>query len=377
MKPALWILAALAAAAFGSPARAVEWLPVTAEDRAATASKIDPDAGAEILYRMKQFDSGDSSTANLDTMGTMTDEYIQIKVFNEKGVRRVSKMEVYCDENETISWLEARVIKPDGSVINVDKKSFFDRQAVRFGDTRVQVRAFAFPQLAPGDIAEYQVGRAASVLYSGARLDFQMDLPARRVLFRIKPIDPSFGGLVDVGPNQGRTAAYYHKCAEVKVTHAPDGYNCVEMRNVPAVKSESYSLSPSDVQSWMMFYMTDTLGKPDVFWTKIGADAATEAERLIKKAGKLAREKAAALTADATGAEEKLARLNDYCRQSILNVAYFPPAGDADRKKLLSERRAPDELIQSGLGNSRDIPVLFIAMAGRWGLTRASSWPRV
>jgi len=99
MKPSLWIPAVLAAIAFASPAHAVTWLPVTAEDRAATASKIDPDAGAEILYRMKQYDNGEMGAGE-------TSEYVRIKVFNEKGVRRASKVEIVCTSYETIGWLE-------------------------------------------------------------------------------------------------------------------------------------------------------------------------------------------------------------------------------------------------------------------------------
>jgi len=363
MKSSFWIPAVLAAAVFAAAApraRALDWLPVTEEDRAATASTIDPDAGAEILYRMEQIDNSDISESS---MGTVTEEYVRIKVFNEKGVRRVSKTEIRYNDYESIATLDARVIKPDGTIIVVDKKSFFDRRGARSGSesSSKHSRSFSFPQLAPGDIAEYRVCKAARDAFLVADvLYFQSDLPTRHVLFRVKPRPR-------MRPNEG-TAAYFHKCPQIKVVRASDGFSCVEMRDVPARKSEPHSYSPRDAQMWMMFYPTDTLGKPEEYWKKTGTELASEVDGLLKKASKLAREKAVALTAGAASAEEKLARLNDYCRQSILNVSEFPPPGGVDRKKMLAERRPPDELIQSGMGSSRDIPVLFIAMVRALGL---------
>ena len=355
MRPCFWIPAVLAAAVFAAAAphaRALDWLPVTEADRAASASKIDPEAGAEILYRMEQIDNG-------GTEGAMIEEYVRIKVFNEKGVRRVSKMQVYYDEHEVISWLDARVIKPNGAIINVDKKSFFDSKVVKFGDSPVQARAFTFPQLAPGDIVEYQAGRASVGVYRNAHLYFQSDLPSRHVVFRIRPAPPASGY---------RTTAFYNRVPPRDPRLSPDGFNVVEMRDVPAYAIEPRSPPRNDAQSWMLFYATTMAGKADAYWKEAGTAAAAEAERLIKKSSQLVREKAASLTAGVTGAEEKLARLNDYCRSSILNASHFPTPGDVDRKKLLASRRTPDELIQSGIGSSRDTPVLLVALARALGL---------
>lgn len=354
-------IAALVAAAWPPALRAFDWIPASEADRAATASKIDPGAGAEILYRATQFDS-----SSLDSI--QIEEYVRIKVFDEKGVRRVAKTEVVCNDREVIDFLDARVVKPDGAIINVDRKSFFDRKVVKFGDASVQVRAFSFPQLAPGDIAEYK-WRKTGDLRSGAMLYLQKDLPTRHVVFRLKPF-PAFAGY--------RTVAFTYRCPEQKAKLSVDGYNSLEMRDVPALVSEPRMPSPRDVQSWILYYITDSPGNPDGYWKRIGTEAADKAERHAKKPGQAVREKAASLTEGAPDTGEKLARLNDYCRQSIVNVEYFAPTGGADRKKLMQERRSPDELIKSGFGNSRDIPVLLIAMARSLGLDArlvlASSW---
>ncbi|MDR1010281.1 MAG: DUF3857 and transglutaminase domain-containing protein [Opitutaceae bacterium] len=346
------ISAFLIAVVLTPAARALDWIRVSAEDRAATESKTDPEAGAEILYRVAQYDNSTLGDGQIE-------EYVRIKVFNEKGVRRVAKMEVFCEKYEYMHSMEARVIKPDGTIIKVGRKSFFDRMAIKFGDTSVQMRAFSFPQLAPGDIAEYKWVKVSYGGIGGRKLRLQMDLPTRHVIFRLKP-RPTFPG--------ERTVAFAHGCPEQKTKLSGDGYTCLEMRDVPAYVIEANMPPPDDMQPWILFYTTDWPGNPEGFWKWIGTEAASKAERHAKNPSKTVREKAASLTGDVTETAEKLARLNDYCRQSILNVSYFAPTGGADRKKLMQDFRSPDELMTSGFGNWRDIPVLFMAMARALGL---------
>lgn len=368
MKPSLCILALLSAVVFTLPARvlgALKWLPVTAEDRAATESTIDPDAGAEILYRMMMFDD--------DARGAgQTVEYVRMKVFNDKGVQRVAKQEITCLPYSSIGWLQARVIKPDGTIINVDKKSFYDRKVIQSEDVTVQARSFSFPQLAPGDIAEYQVGMDISgANVTSAKLYFQSDLPTQHVIFQVRPIP------VPPGSKFG-TVGFWHGSAQQELTHTKDGFNILEMFDMPAFVTEPYMPPKDDVQKWMTFYQSDKKQPAEVFWKKFGKAVAADVDRLIKKSSSLAQEKAASLTAGASTPEEKLARIEDYCRQSIINATEFRPPEGVDRQKVLVEERTPDDVIQSGAGGNRDLSIAFIAMARSLGLDArvvlASSW---
>jgi len=236
----------------------------------------------------------------------------------------------------------------------------------------MQARAFSFPQLAPGDIAEYQVGKFVKGNTVGSKLYFQSDLPTRHVVFRVKPIPLPMGLIGSYG-----TVRFTHGCPK-QPSKLSKGYDCVEMRDVPAFASEPRMMPSDDVRMWMLFYLTDLRVKPDDFWTDIGTDAATRIERLIDKSSALAGEKAASLTEGVSRPEEKLARLNDYCRQSIVNAVYFKPPAGIDRGKMQSVSHSPDEVIRNRAGNSRDIPALFIAMARSLGfdarVALASSW---
>lgn len=351
----------VATIAFAPASRAAEWLPVTAEDRAATESKIDPDAGAEILYRMEQFDNSEIGTGKQE-------EYVRIKVFNEKGVKRVAKTQVECDDYQSIDMLRARVIKPDGTIINVDKKTFYDREVIRFGDMRVHVRSFSFPSLEPGDIAEYQYEKIGGRNLFGAKLCFQKDLPTRYVIFRIKPV-PSLRNF--------RTVGFSYRCANQDAVLSRDGYNCIEMRDVPALAPEPHMPPIDDVQSWMIFYMTDGT-KPDNYWKEYGRRVASDVERHARKPSKLVRETAAEVTVGAATPEEKLERLNTYCRSLRNILRYAPLSAKTALSDAMRDNHSPDEIITSKAGNYRDTPVLFIAMARALGfdarIALCASW---
>ena len=151
---------ALAAFATGLSAPSLRakmaWQPISDEERAATASTIQPDVGAEVLYRYKQVDDSKVGSAN-------TNEYWRIKVYNENGLKALSKIEItYDPKAEAIKDLAARVIKPDGSSTELGKKAFFDRESAKVGKQRERVISFSFPGLAPGVIVEYQFRRAST-----------------------------------------------------------------------------------------------------------------------------------------------------------------------------------------------------------------------
>ena len=342
-------LAACAVVAFvcAAPAPAVEWIAPAPEELAATASTIDPEAGAEILYRFKQIDDS-------EYMAPVTEEYIRIKVFNEKGVRQLDKIEVPRERGERIANLQARVVKKNGTILNVDKKSFYERDVLKYDEVKVRVRSFSFPQLEPGDIAEYKWSIIGNDNVLAARFYFLQDKPTRHAIFRVKPA-PLVTGYA--------TKGFFYKCHEQKTQVSPDGFTFIEMKDLPAFVDEPCMEPEQDAQPWMLFYPAKTSQKPAAFWEEVANEARTRSERHAKKPSKLVVETAKRIAASAAGTEEKLARINDYCRANIVNYWVYAPRGGVDEKIRAKRDRTPDELIKTKLGNSDDIPVLFVALA--------------
>lgn len=345
------LICLLALFASAATLRALDWIEPSAEELAATASAIDPEAGAEILYRVRQIDCSDYSGA--------TDDYTRIKVFGEKGVRQLEKVDVEYNAGDKISSLQARVIKPDGTVINVEKNAFYDREIVKYGDIKMRVRSFSFPRLEPGDIAEYKSRILSDDVIYWSQFYFLGEMPARHAVFRVKParLHPPYG-----------TMAFYYKCDEQKIQRDKAGFSYVEMKNQPAFVRETDMEPEDDVQPWMMFYPAKTGQSPDAFWRETAMEAGAKAERHAKKPGKLVRETATTIAASATTDEARLARLTDYCRANIVNYYHYIPNGGLDEKIRKQKDRTPDDLIKTKRGHCEDIPVLFVAMARSLGI---------
>lgn len=340
------------AALFVPSLRALEWIAPTQEELSATVSQIDPGAGAEILYRFKQIDDGDYNSPG-------TDEYVRIKIFNEKGVRQFDKIEVQWASGERISSLEARVIKPNGAIINVEKQAFYDRDVIKAGNEKVRARAFSFPHLEPGDIIEYKSCLVGDSNIIASTFFFLSDIPTRRVIFRIKPAP-----LI----HQYKTMTYFYKCDQQRVKMDGEGFGEVTLSNLPAFVSEPFMEPRFDAEPWIMFYPSKADQSPKKFWEEIADKARKRVHRYAKKPGKFVAATAARIVEGVSDPGEKLIRINDYCRGNILNYWVYASKDSLIDKIRKQYDRSPEDLIKTKLGNSDDIPVLFVALARAQGI---------
>ena len=338
----------------------VAWLEISDEERAATASTIQPDADAEVLFRYKQVDA---SKAGI----TVTREYMRIKVFNENGVKALSKIEIfYNPNNETIKDMAALITKPDGKEIMLGKKDFFDREAVKTGgDLRMRVASFAFPGLEPGAIVEYQFQRVSGGNTALLRLDLMTDMPTRHLMLRYKnaPLIPSLAAM-----------SYYHLTDGQNRKLAKDGFYFFEMNDVKPFVTEPYMPAADEVRSWMAFFPAES-SSPDVFWNALARSFSMWLSIPVSenKGDNLARDKFVRATAEdiTRGITSPVAQadaINDYCRGQITNIALYPPPGPPDPKLLATGLRNSDDVIRTKKGRTEQIQFLFVVMARALGL---------
>jgi hypothetical protein len=335
------------------------WLPLTDAERNATASVIDPHAGAEILHRVEQINDGKEGAC-------IVEGHIRVKVYDDNGVQRLSIINIpYTHKNQRFRSLEARVIKPDGTIVNVEKKDIYDREILQAGNQRVRVRSFAFPSLAPGMIVEYKWRFTLDGNIGTFPLRIMSDMPARRVLLRYKP-HAHTSRFVD-------SKAYLHLCIGLEVQHGKDGFRSVEARNVKATIEEPFMPPSINVHPWILFYTSFT--GPRGGWSGISRSLFEFASELDKKGSKkeseanatLVREIAEKIAKEIDSPAARAAAINDYCRSQIRNTDYIrdPIADDAKAAEKRRERwpRAPGEIIKSKIGDSLEIQMLFIALA--------------
>jgi hypothetical protein len=91
------------------PVGDVDWRAVTAEELAMKTPKVEPDADAEaIFWEVRIDDSSDDLSMQ---------HYVRVKIFNDRGREKYSKLDIPFTRKTKIKDIAARVIKPDGSPV--------------------------------------------------------------------------------------------------------------------------------------------------------------------------------------------------------------------------------------------------------------------
>src|SRR5262249_40885924 len=118
----LSILCLVALAA--TSALAQDWKPVDPADLALKAPVVEKDADAEAIFWEVRIDDSQQDELSFKN-------YIRIKVFNERGRESQSKVDLpYLGSNQ-IKDINARVIKPDGTIVELKKDDIFERTIVK------------------------------------------------------------------------------------------------------------------------------------------------------------------------------------------------------------------------------------------------------
>ena len=144
------MLVALLASLF-SPrlSRATDWKPIPPEDLALKDNPKQPGADAMILYREVVLDASKISTA-----GESEEDYVRIKVFTAAGVSKGHVAIEFEKDFETVPYVAARTIRPDGTIVKFDGQ-VLESTIEKFNGRKVLAKTFTLPDVQPGSIIEY------------------------------------------------------------------------------------------------------------------------------------------------------------------------------------------------------------------------------
>src|ERR1700674_5173167 len=130
-----------------------DWRPVDPADLALKAPIVEKDADAEAIFWEVKVDDGVRGDLILS-------HYLRIKVFTERGRESQSKIDIpfgkFFGSNIRIEDIAARTVKPDGSIIELQKGDIFERTIVKASGIKVKAKSFAMPGLEAGSIIEYR-----------------------------------------------------------------------------------------------------------------------------------------------------------------------------------------------------------------------------
>ena len=324
------------------------WLPLDLKDPGLQAPTVDKDADAEGIF-------WDVVVDDAAKEGLAFNNYVRLKVFNDRGATSQSKIDIRYRDPFRIDALQARTIKPDGSIVAVKPEDIFERTLVQANETKIKVKSFVMPALQAGSIIEYRWREVAPRhVIALLRLPFQREIPMRKISYHFRQ-NPRMA-------NAALRMAYFHMPTIALVPEANSFYR-VELTNVPAFLAEPKTPPEDAVRSWaLVYYVTRETGLGDEYWLKLTQSAFKIVQPLMS-GGDDVRRIATETIGNATDADEKLSRLFAYCRDHIKNIrAVDSGLSESDIENRKANKKPADTLNQNS-GSRFEINLLFAALA--------------
>lgn len=320
------------------------WRPISPAELAMDKPQVDKDADAEAIFWEVRLDDKKRKKLSYD-------HYVRVKIFTERGREKFAKFDIPFFKGKTVKEVAARVIKPDGTIVELKPQDIFEREIVRQRKIKIKAKSFAVPGIAPGVIVEYQYReeiKGDSV--NGERLLFQRDIPLQRVDYFVRPHKKM----------NLRYTAHNFKFSGFR--QAPDGFHVATMKNIPALKEEPRMPPDDEIRRWV-YLRYSSLGFYNSWSFAISSygryfSQASKPDKRIKR-------KVAQLTSNLSNPEEKLRRIYDFAQNEITNVSFKPNATNGKKLKI---KKASD-VLKRGMGDARDIDMLFASMARAAGLS--------
>jgi hypothetical protein len=344
----LGALAALLSLAVVMPSRAADWQPITPEELQMKAEPKAPSAAAIYLYR--QVDRDDASSTE--------STYSRIKILTDEG-RKFANVELpYFKGASRITGLQARVIRPDGSIAEFDG-TVYEKPIVKARGVKVMSKTFTLPSVEVGSIIEYRYRR---VMPSGwvfnSRWLLSDELFTRRAVFSLRPANTLFL----------RWSWPLGLPPDTKPPEKERGLIRLETRNVPAFVTEEF-MPPEDVMKYRVEFIYEDeqsdQREPAEYWKAFGKRSNNKVQRFIKADRELEQE-VARLVQPGDSVETKARKL--YARaQQIRNLSFERQATEqeTDREKLADNQDAQD-VLKHGYANADEVTWFF------YGLLRAA-----
>ena len=351
-------IAILFSCSFLISAQDKDWRPISPDDLRTKEPKVESDADAEALFWEVRID--DSSSDDISRK-----HYVRVKIYTERGREKFSKFDIPFTKGTKIKDLAARVIKADGSIVEIGKADIFEREIIKADGLKVKAKSFAIPNIEPGVIVEYRYKETTEDSGAvGMRLQFQRDIPVQNLAYYYKPY-------------KGEPRFQSYNFTDTKFVKDKDGYYLAQRINVPALKSEPRMPPEDTVRPWMLltgtrigitnasaFSVTYTIKDPSsqaLYWGGVSTEWAP-ITKLMTKPSDDVKKATAAVIAGAASPEEKLGKIYEFCQTQIANTT-FDASITADQRAKLPAVKSVNDVLKRKSSNAMFIDILFGAMA--------------
>jgi len=329
-------------------ALSADWLPVTTEDLQMTREPKAPGAPAIYLYRQEDRDD----TESVDNV------YVRLKILTEEG-RKYGDVEIpYFKDLGNVGSIEARTIRPDGSIAPFDGKVYEKAIAAAHG-AKLLAKTFTLPEVQSGCIVEYRYRyHSPPGWIFDSRWLLSQDLFTRYAKYSLTPY-PYFSlrWSLPLGIPPGSNAPL--------LDH---GKIRLETHDVPAFVSEELMPPENELKYRVDFiYMGKAQPDPVKFWKSFGQKSFHEMSQFVGYPKDM--EPVVAKVVQPTdSAETKLRKIYAYVAQ-MRNTTYERQKTEEEVKR---DRQSPDhsvkDVLKRGSGDASELNNLFVALARGAGL---------
>ena len=325
-----------------------KWLPVAGADLTLHDSAIEPGVDAEILFTKTWVEDSYSSYLN-----SSRDHYVRLKVYTAGGAQKYSKIDIdYPLREALVTDVRARVVKPDGSTVEADRKKIVDATVVKLHRAGIKRRSIPLPGVTSGCVIEY---RYHEDLFDDnawvQAYDFQFKMPARRVEYYLKPLE-----VPEVFPRE----MTFHTTARTADTRRDGYYQVVAVDQRPYVE-EPDSPPEYQIRGWMLhYYTTEELKTPEAFWRDYARKEGRRADA-VTRPNKNVKDLAASICAGAAGDEAKVHALSDWIRLNFRILG--STSRDSLRAAGIDANSDARQALKQRAGSAEDAEMAFISLA--------------
>ena len=344
------LLGVLSVASLTAPAaRAEDWPAILPEELSMSSVPAAPGAPAVYLYRQIDRDDSDFSEK----------VYVRLKILTDEG-RKYGDVEIrYIKYYEAIRGLEARTIRPDGSVVKFSG-TVYEKPIVSGRAAKFVAKTFSLAEIQPGCIIEYRYRHDHPPgLVFNSRWILSADLFTRSARFSLTPypyftLRWSWPNGLPPGTEQ---------------PHKEGGNIRLTIHDLPAFVTEEH-MPPEDELRYRVdfIYSTDRwLEKdPAVFWKSFGKQAYRVVERFSDRRSAMT-QAVAQITQPGDAPEAKLRKI--YARaQQIRNLSYERARSEQERERDPNKAQDAEDVWKGNRGSAVQITWIFLALARAAGL---------
>lgn len=333
-----------------------DWLPVPKEDLQMKDYAAMPGQHAVILYRKVERSDKDGWEKN----------YVRIKILDDEGKKYANLETDSYPRWYTLDGLQARTIKPDGTIIPFTGK-VFDKTVAKFKSIAFYAKSISIPDVQPGSIIEYRYTFHWETFY---RVDstwlLQQDLATRDADFALMmyQVPPGY----EIEPFSLSWVTFYN--SEDQPKQEKDKWIRFSVHNVPPLEKEDFSPPDSELQARVEFNYTegDRPKTSDEYWNKASVKWSKETEERLNKQ-KAAQADLNSLVAASDAPEVKLKKIYDHV-QKMRNLTYERVKSEKEAKNdKLKENKTIEDVLKHGYGDHNELNEAFVALA------RAAGFP--